>query len=146
MNENEELLQVTSKFRTFLNEISKDWNKHGYQLTLTQSKILYLLKLKGSQKVSGLAALLGLTSSALTGLTDQLLKEKFIKKERAENDRRVVDISLTTKGYTAIEEIQKNKKQLMDKYFYELELEDIQHLKRIFTTLIDNVRKRERDQ
>lgn len=145
MNENEELLQVTSMFRTFLNEISKDWNKHGYHLTLTQSKILYLLKWKGPQKVSGLAALLGLTSSALTGLTDQLLKEKYIKKERAENDRRVVEISLTDKGNTAIEEIHKNKKQLIDKYFYELELEDMQHLKRIFTKLMNNVRKRERD-
>jgi DNA-binding MarR family transcriptional regulator len=145
MKENEELLQVSSMFRTFLNEVSKDWNKHGLHLTLTQSKILCFLKWKGPQKVSGLATLVGLTSSALTGLTDQLLKEKYIKKERAESDRRVVEISLTDKGNTVIEKIQQNKKQMMDKYFYELEPEDLQHLKRIFTTLLDNVRKRERN-
>jgi DNA-binding MarR family transcriptional regulator len=131
-------------FHTFLKEISKDWNKHGYHLTLTQFKILYLLKLEGSKKVSQLAEVLSLTSSAVTGITDQLLKEGYIEKERAENDRRVVNISLSDKGYSTIEEKQKKQKEIMNTYFHMLAEEDIQHLKRIFTTLIDNVKKKEK--
>nr|WP_202404897.1 MarR family transcriptional regulator [Shimazuella alba] len=133
-------------FHTFLKEISKDWNKHGYHLTLTQFKILYLLKLEGPKKVSQLAEVLSLTSSAVTGITDQLLKEGYIEKERAENDRRVVNISLSDKGYSTIEEKQKKQKEIMNTYFHLLNEEDVQHLKRIFTTLIDNVKKKEKQE
>ncbi|WP_338055292.1 MarR family transcriptional regulator [Shimazuella alba] len=146
INKNEELFHVTSMFHTFLKEISKDWNKHGYHLTLTQFKILYLLKLEGPKKVSQLAEVLSLTSSAVTGITDQLLKEGYIEKERAENDRRVVNISLSDKGYSTIEEKQKKQKEIMNTYFHLLNEEDVQHLKRIFTTLIDNVKKKEKQE
>jgi DNA-binding MarR family transcriptional regulator len=144
MSGDEELFAMTSMFRSFLNVIAKDWNKLGYRLNLTQFKILYLLKVKGDLKVSELAHGLSLTPPAVTGITDQLFSAGYIEKERAEKDRRVVYISLTSKGETMIEEIQTSQKEMLHHYFDVLAEGDIRHLQRIFTQLMEHVTTKER--
>lgn len=55
MVKKEELFEVTSMFRTLLKSISQEWNKRGreYNLSFPQYKMLYILDMSGTQKVSG---------------------------------------------------------------------------------------------
>ncbi|MGZ7443496.1 MarR family winged helix-turn-helix transcriptional regulator [Paenibacillus sp. TH7-28] len=138
MVKKEELFEVTSMFRTLLKSISQEWNKRGreYNLSFPQYKMLYILDMSGTQKVSQLAECLGITPAAITGITDKLLTEGYVKRERAEIDRRVVNISITELGKDIIRQVNENQKEMIDGIFNQLREEDLQHLRRIFALLL----------
>ena len=92
--------------------------------------------MSGTQKVSQLAECLGITPAAITGITDKLLMEGYVKRERAENDRRVVNISITELGQDIIRQVNENQKEMIDGIFNQLQEEDLQHLRRIFALLL----------
>ncbi|MGF7047362.1 DNA-binding MarR family transcriptional regulator [Paenibacillus sp. DS2015] len=140
MTENEEFYEISSMFKTLLKGITQDWNKQGHELSITQCKTLYRLSQHGPQKVSQLASSLSFTSAAITGITDHLFAEGYVNKERAESDRRVVNITITKKGEEMVLGLRENQRELMGSYFKILPSEDIEHLRRIFTKLISEIK------
>lgn len=134
--------ELSTLFKTLLKGMAHKWNQHGCPLTQTQFKTLFVLSKEGPQMVSQLAHALDLTSAAITGVTDHLLAEGYVKKERAEGDRRVVNITLTEEGASLIKEVEKSQKELLHSHFSVLPDEDIAHLKRIFNTLIAELDKK----
>lgn len=139
----EMLLEVTTMFGALLKGFSQKWNKLGaeYNLSFPQFKMLHFLNRTGPQKVSQLADTLGLTSAAITGITDRLLVEGYVERERAVKDRRVVFITITEKGTNLLQEITENHEEATQTIFNTLGDEDIKHLKRIFTAMLDNLEK-----
>ncbi|WP_127580420.1 MarR family winged helix-turn-helix transcriptional regulator [Paenibacillus koleovorans] len=135
MNRYDDIFALAALFKTFFKGISNDWNKHGFGLTLPQFKVMYLIEREGPRKVSEIAHSLGITPSGVIWITDQLEKEGYVRKERAETDRRVVHVILTDPGGQQLHQAQALQKQLMQSYFHLLTDEDIGHLQRIFTTL-----------
>lgn len=142
MANNEDFFRVSSIFKSFLKEVSQDWNKQGYHLNMTQFKALSTLSKNGPQNVSQIAAALNLSSAAITGIADQLIAEDYVKKERAKCDRRVVNITITQKGETILKEVQERQQAVMESYFNILSDEDTEHLRRIFAILISDLEKR----
>ncbi|WP_143762714.1 MULTISPECIES: MarR family winged helix-turn-helix transcriptional regulator [Paenibacillus] len=142
MANNEDFLQISTMFKSFLKGISQDWNKQDYPLNITQFKTLRTLSKNGPQNVSQIAAALGITSAAITGVTDQLIAEDYVNKERAKDDRRVVHITITQKGEATIKDVQERHQELMESYFKILPDEDIEHLRRIFAVIISDLDKR----
>ncbi|WP_410767714.1 MarR family winged helix-turn-helix transcriptional regulator [Fontibacillus sp. BL9] len=140
MVQKETLLEVTTMFGTLIKAISQEWNKRGaeYNLSFPQFKMLHILTRTGQQKVSHLAEKLGLTSAAITGLTDRLLMEGYVTRDRDEKDRRVVYIAATEKGQEIIRTITENHEESTQTIFSSLDEEDIMHLKRIFTAMLAN--------
>jgi len=139
LSNNEEFYEISSMFKTFLKGINQDWNKQGHELSMTHCKTLYSLSRNGPQKVSQLASSLNFTAAAITGITDHLFAEGYVNKERAESDRRVVNITLTKKGEDMIAGLMENQRELMGNYFKILPDEDIVHLRRIFAVLISKI-------
>lgn len=129
-------------FKSFLKGVSQDWNKQGYRLNMTQFKALSTLSKNGPQNVSQIAAALNISSAAITGITDQLIAEDFVQKERAKGDRRVVNITITQKGEAILKEVQERQQAVMESYFNILPDEEIEHLRRIFALLISDLEKR----
>ena len=129
-------------FKTFLKGINKDWNKQGHELSMTHCKTLFSLSKGGPQKVSQLAGSLNFTSAAITGITDHLFAEGYVNKERAECDRRVVNITITKKGEEMINNLKENQHEVIGSYFKILPNEDLDHLRRIFRVLIKEIEKR----
>lgn len=142
MNRHDDLLDLVAMFRSFLKTIHQDWNKQGTTLNLTQCKALYYLSREGPQKLSSLAGLLGMTSAAVTGIADQLVQDGFVEKNRAENDRRVVHITITSEGLTFIDEMKNRQKEVIEGYFGILPEQDIRELKRIFGKLTDHTERK----
>ena len=103
-------------FRAALKNISQEWNKSSagkYNLSFPQFQVLYVLKMRGPLKVSELAEVLSLTPPAITGLTDKLVAEGYLQKERAEDDRRVVNITLLEPGLEIIKKVKKDQKEMI---------------------------------
>jgi DNA-binding MarR family transcriptional regulator len=142
LSRNEQLFEVAAMFRSLLKSMSHEWNKNSakqYNLTFPQFQVLYALKLRGPQKVSELAEMLGLTSPAITSLTDKLLASGYVNRERAENDRRVVYTSITEKGMSTIGQIVEDQQEIITVFFEMLSEEDVQHLRRIFSLMLLNI-------
>lgn len=142
MAKSELLFEVTAMFRALLKNLSQEWNKISakeYNLTFPQFQVLFTLKNKGSLKVSELAEALALTSPAITSLTDKLILSGYVIRERAENDRRVVYTKITDEGHAIIDKIKEDQKEVIQGFFGMLSEEDIQHLRRIFSSMLSDI-------
>ncbi|BBH22855.1 MarR family transcriptional regulator [Paenibacillus baekrokdamisoli] len=135
---NVELISLAGLFRTLLKSMKQEWNKHGtYSLSFTQFKVLFKLQAEGAQKVSELAEAMGMTPGAITGIADKLIAEGYIKRSRAEDDRRVVYIELTDKGERMLKQLLISQAETMSTFFDKLPDEDIAHLTRIFKRMLE---------
>ena len=68
------------------------------KVTFPQMVIIGILHAKKECKMSDVSKILKVTKSAVTGLTDRLIKAGLLKRARSKRDRRVVKIRLTPKG------------------------------------------------
>lgn len=142
MADRESIFEVSSMFRTLVKGITQLWNKQqNDNISFPQFKMLHMLHRCGAKKVSELADRQGLTSAAITGLTDRLLVEGYVERTRTEQDRRVVMISITEKGRELVEKLNESQKETVQQIFSDLSDEDIDHLKRIYTVLLGNLEK-----
>ena len=67
-------------------------------LTAPQLKVVLLLHLNGSSKMSSLAASLGVTMATATGIVDRLVDREIVTRENSKEDRRVVVCRLSASG------------------------------------------------
>ncbi len=138
----EAIFEVSSMFRTLVKGITQLWNRQkNDNISFPQFKMLYMLDRSGSLKVSELAERQGLTSAAITGLTDKLLVDGYVERARTEQDRRVVMISITEKGREMVAKLSESQRETLLLVFSDLSDEDIDHLKRIYSILLGNLDK-----
>ena len=67
-------------------------------LTAPQLKVVLLLHVNRSSKMSSLAASLGVTMATATGIVDRLVERGIVTRENAKEDRRVVICRLSARG------------------------------------------------
>ncbi|MCE5168407.1 MarR family transcriptional regulator [Paenibacillus profundus] len=139
MQARSQLLELSTLFRLLLKRMTQEWNKRMIaNLSFSQFRILYKLNEGGKKKVSELAEALCITSGAITGGTDKLIKEGLAERKRAEDDRRVVYIYITDKGRDIVQMMLERQKETISMFFESLPNEDVGHLKRIFTQILEN--------
>ncbi|MFC4778025.1 MarR family winged helix-turn-helix transcriptional regulator [Paenibacillus sp. GCM10023252] len=141
------LMEVSTLFRTLVKRVSQEWNKRIQgNLSFSQFKIIFRLHCNGPQKVSELAQSLNITSGAVTGAVDKLLSGGYVSRERAEDDRRVVYITLSEPGREMIESVLVEQKEAITDFFGGLPDEDMEHLKRIFTDVLQKIDNRQQEE
>lgn len=74
-------------------------------INLPQYNTMGILHEQGNMKMGDLARRLGVTMGAATNLADKLVSAGCVSRQRDENDRRVVRLTLTAKGKRQVEEI-----------------------------------------
>ena len=74
-----------------------------YGLTTEQWGVLTALKARGPLKPSDLADLLERSPNSISMLVDRMVKAGLVRRTRDRKDRRVVTVSMTEKGRTAVE-------------------------------------------
>jgi DNA-binding MarR family transcriptional regulator len=70
----------------------------AYGLTPPQSEILAVLSEEGAIPLNRLSERLCCASSNVTGIVDRLERDGLVKRERSQEDRRVILLDLTDKG------------------------------------------------
>jgi DNA-binding MarR family transcriptional regulator len=93
-------------FRELLPSVPKELL--DIDVTMPQMKIMLILFMRGPQRMSALAADLGITLATTTGLVDRLVERDFIIRENSLDDRRVVLCRLSENGQKAIGRIWKS--------------------------------------
>lgn len=85
------------------------------EITDTQFIVLRALR-KSPCNTSFLAQMLGVTLSAVTALNNRLYRMGLVSRERRENDRRQVWISITPKGLQVLKDVEEKRNLLLAVY------------------------------
>mgnify|MGYP002377832488 CR=1 FL=1 len=93
-------------------------------ITVPQVWVLDFLKDRKTAQMNELAEYMKLKFSSATGLIDRMVKHQLVKRVRSEADRRVVLISITSKGEKILREIYKQKRKGIMQLFGRLGPED----------------------
>ena len=72
-------------------------------ITNNDMHIIEAVGLSGKNTMSAVAKKLGITAGSLTTSVNSLVNKKYVKRQRSEEDRRVVFLRLTAKGIRAYE-------------------------------------------
>jgi len=95
-----EMLEIQQKSKMFVNMLSE-----GETLSQNQLILLLQLKINGGMKATEIADFFSVTPGAVTSMCDKLEKLNFIQRVRENEDRRVVNMVLTTAGELKVQEI-----------------------------------------
>ena len=90
------------------------------QITLPQMLILQHFLQKDRSKMRELAELLNVSTSAVTGFVDRAQTSGLLKREYATEDRRIIWVSITTKGKKVVQEVLVQRKQMFIRIFEQM--------------------------
>lgn len=112
-----------------------------YGLTGPQLAVLKMLEPVGKLSLSELSWRIRAKNSTVTGIIDRMAREGWVERQRSEEDRRVVHITLTPRGRELANEVPVEPVHIFRQVLAELSAEDAKHLERILSGLAHRVRE-----
>lgn len=100
----------------------------GLGLTMTQVRVLFLLRAEGGLSAGALAESLRVTPSTLTRIMDRLVRNDLVQREVDNNDRRLVRHYLTPTGLRTVEEMERTGRARMGRIFGHLSRDRLERL------------------
>ncbi|OPA80449.1 hypothetical protein BVG16_06885 [Paenibacillus selenitireducens] len=124
----EVILHRNSPDRNYLREVE--------HLGAGSMYVLNTLYQKGVCRASDIAHSLEVTSGAVTGLTDKLLYMGLIHRERSEEDRRVVLLSLSEQGRATYLRLRNNLGERMKTAFSKIETSELEYINQVLSKIM----------
>ncbi|OIO33368.1 MAG: hypothetical protein AUJ70_03400 [Candidatus Omnitrophica bacterium CG1_02_40_15] len=112
-----------------VNELSKG------KITLPQLLILGFLEKSKEAKMTDLAHFMSVSTAAMTGLIERLVKYGYAVRDQEPGDRRVVKIKLTLKGRDIIKKINYQRRQMIIDIFAKVSEHDRSDYLRVLTKI-----------
>ncbi|MDO8616418.1 MAG: MarR family transcriptional regulator [Dehalococcoidia bacterium] len=100
----------------------------GLGLTMTQLRVLFLLRSEDGLSAGGLAERLGVTPSTLTRIMDRLVRNQLVRRESDDGDRRLVRHCLSQPGRDMVEEVERTGRARMNNILGRLAPQDLERL------------------
>ncbi|HIE11817.1 MAG TPA: MarR family transcriptional regulator [Desulfotomaculum sp.] len=112
------------------------WREIPVELTRPQFLVCSKLLERGRMTVTEIAAAMGVSPSAITTTVDRLSDSGLVARDRGQEDRRVVHLSLTAAGEEATRQAKAIRDSLLRRYFEQLPVEDVASMVRICDALL----------
>ncbi len=112
-------------------------------LALPQIVVLDLLRERGPCNMSDLARTLNHTMSATTGIIDKMIRMEMVKRERSQEDRRVVIVALLRKGEEAAKRVNEARRDLSNEMYSVFTQKEKQEYLRLLKKVYDNLREKQ---
>ena len=100
----------------------------GLGLSMTQLRVLFMLRAEEGLSAGALAERLSVTPSTLTRIMDRLVRNDLVRREVDDDDRRLVRHYLTAAGLRAVEEMERTGRARMNRIFGRLSHDELQRL------------------
>ena len=120
---------MPAMFKEFTKRLTKELHKN--KITLPQFFILEFLNREGGSKMTELAHFMNVTTAAMTGIVDRLVREGYIERVYDKNDRRIIKVKLTGTGNALTRKIAERKQQMIVKIFEKISETDREQYLRI---------------
>lgn len=101
------------------------------KITLPQFLILDFLARENEPKMTALAHFMHVTTAAMTGIIDRLVRDGYVLRGHDSKDRRIVKIRLTAKGAELVKKVYKQRRQMIIDIFGRISEADRQDYLRI---------------
>jgi DNA-binding MarR family transcriptional regulator len=111
------------------------------KITLPQFFILNYLHENGESKMTDLAHFVKVTSAAMTGVIDRLVKYKYVLRVSDPKDRRIIKIKLTVKGEEFIKKINQQRRSMVINIFGKISVAERDEYLKILTRIRDILTK-----
>jgi len=109
--------------------------------TMLQVQTLKIVKENPLITASELASRLQMSSSALTQMTDRLIKSKFISRKTDKKDRRLILLTLTSNGEEHLVSILKKMEKKANQILEPISAQDLQKVVNIFENFLKKYEK-----
>ena len=106
-------------------------------ITNNDMHIIEAVGLSGENTMSVVAKKLGITAGSLTTSVNSLVNKKYVKRQRSDEDRRVVFLKLTEKGKRAYEHHREYHRQMTEAVISRLDENEVPVLIKTLTGLSD---------
>ena len=97
-------------------------------LTMTQLRVLFLLRTEDGASAGAMAESLKVTPSTLTRIVDRLVRQGLIQRETDDGDRRLVRHSLSDSGASTVEELERSGRARMNEVIDRLSASQLERL------------------
>ena len=115
------IARIMAGQRQFQTAMARDRNNPFFSvnLTMSQLKILFALRLHGAAGGQELAQMMGVSLATMTGIVDRLVAGDYVSRREDPSDRRVRRIELTEHGGGLIDNImtvgEEHQRRLLDR-------------------------------
>jgi DNA-binding MarR family transcriptional regulator len=127
--------------------ISREFVKHQVtefdklKITMPQFFVLDLVSRQGEAKMSDLAKFINVTTAAMTGIVERLVKSGYAMRVDEPGDRRVIKVKLTAKGAKVIKDMVERRKEIIIKMFGFISQEEREDYLKILTHVHDHLKE-----
>ena len=134
----QEILDLSEKiFATIPVTIPSEW--FSSDATIAQLRILLLLHMQHSARMSSIASELGIALPTATGIVDNLVKKDLVVRETDPGDRRVVICKLSSAGQLFVNKIWVSGQSEMERLLDGLSIEQLEKAAEVADILYQNV-------
>jgi DNA-binding MarR family transcriptional regulator len=113
------------------NELSKG------KITVPQFLVLVFLHKQRQAKMTELANCMHVTTAAMTGIIDRIVRDGYVSRRYDPADRRIIRIELTAKGEELVKRINQQRRKMIINIFGKLPESDRRNYLRILLRLKD---------
>ena len=99
-------------------------------LTTSQMKVLLLFEEEKKFSMGELSALYSVSVSTMTSMVDRLFQNGILKREQDRNDRRIVLVSLTSKGKKVLIRLVDARREFLESFLYTLDENEVNRFNR----------------
>ena len=138
-----------SEFADRVNEImpviSREFYKQGpsgsykMKITLAQLAVLEMLVREGESRMTDLARLINVTTAAMTGIVERLVRDGYVIRKSDDGDRRIIKVSPTAKGNHIVKNVTEQRKAMWRKIFGIVSEAEREEYLRILTIIRDRL-------
>ena len=134
--------EFADKMGEFLPIVMKEFARRVSELykgkiTFPQFLIMELLDKQGGSKMTDMAKFMGVTTAAMTGIIDRLVKSGYVTRSHEPGDRRIINIKPTAKGYKLVKKVHTQRKQMIINIFGKISEKDREEYLRIVMQIRD---------
>ncbi|WP_054023993.1 MarR family winged helix-turn-helix transcriptional regulator [Bacillus sp. FJAT-28004] len=138
MKNYEEWKELFPLLKVVYKKLKTEWYKGiDCSFSINQTRMLQHLDKQSPMKSTDIADLLLITAGGVTLIGDKLMERGLIRRNRSDEDRRVVYLEITEEGKQFVESANENDDAIIRYMSERISQEDLEHLRRIFTLLDD---------
>lgn len=141
------LLEFANKMNEVMPVVIKDFARrqanelYKGKITLPQFLILDFLSRQGESKMTEMAHFMQVTTAAMTGIVERLVRDGYVVRVYDPEDRRIVKVKLTAKGNELVRKINEQRRKMVIKIFGNISEVDRQDYLRILIQIKDILAK-----
>ena len=116
---------------------------HKLKITMPQFFVMEHICRSGELRMGDIAKFINVTTAAITGIVDRLVRESYVLRVSDPKDRRIVKIKLTAKGTKVVKDMIEKRKQVSIRMFGMITQEEREQYLNILGRIKDKIEEQE---